>query len=280
MQVPAVRRLRAPRRSGPNSRAEPRARIFLRPHLKISLALIGASQYTALCNARIGREVRLSATRPASSCRRNLTLAFLRKAAPMFKSRIAVAALIAATVTGCNKTTPPISEARPVRTVTVEQGAEGEIVSLTGQVRAKDEVGPRFSPRRTDDRAARSCGRQARRRPGRRPARSADPAECAALGGGQPCVDGGGADPGAPHFRAAAGTLEGRVDHPRQFRRGPAEAPDRPGPGRFCGGAGADRAGAAELHGLVSRRRWSGHRRRRGAGRGRSRRADGCAARA
>ena len=34
--------------------------------------------------------------------------------------------------------------ARPVRTVTVEQGAEGEIVSLTGQVRAKDEVSLAF----------------------------------------------------------------------------------------------------------------------------------------
>ena len=198
----------------------------------------------------------------------------------MFKSRIAAAALIAATLAGCDKTTPPTSEARPVRTVTVEQGAEGEIVSLTGQVRAKDEVSSRLSPRRTDDRTARSCGRQARRRSGRRPARSPDPAECAALGGGQPRVDGGGADPGAPHFRAAAGTLEGRVDHTRQFRRGPAEAPDRPGPGRFCGGAGTDRARAAELHGPVGRRRWSGHRRRRGAGRGGSRRADGRAGRA
>src|SRR5271157_2063223 len=62
----------------------------------------------------------------------------------MFKSRIAAAALIAATVTGCDKTTPPTSEARPVRTVTVHEGAEGEIVSLTGQVRAKDEVSLAF----------------------------------------------------------------------------------------------------------------------------------------
>jgi len=62
----------------------------------------------------------------------------------MFKSQIAVAALIVATVAGCDKTTPPISEARPVRTVAVEQGAEGEIVSLTGQVRAKDEVALAF----------------------------------------------------------------------------------------------------------------------------------------
>ena len=42
------------------------------------------------------------------------------------------------------KTTPPVQAARPVRTVTVEQGAEGEIVSLTGQVRAKDEVSLAF----------------------------------------------------------------------------------------------------------------------------------------
>ena len=32
----------------------------------------------------------------------------LRKAAPMFKSQIAAAALIAATVAGCNKTSPPL----------------------------------------------------------------------------------------------------------------------------------------------------------------------------
>ncbi len=62
----------------------------------------------------------------------------------MFKSRIAVAALIAAAVAGCNQTAPPTSEARPVRTVIVHDGAEGEIVSLTGQVRAKDQVSLAF----------------------------------------------------------------------------------------------------------------------------------------
>ena len=62
----------------------------------------------------------------------------------MFKTQIAVAALIAATLAGCDKTTPPVSEARPVRTVAVEQGARGEIVSLTGQVRPKDEVALAF----------------------------------------------------------------------------------------------------------------------------------------
>jgi membrane fusion protein, multidrug efflux system len=62
----------------------------------------------------------------------------------MFTSRIAVAALIAATVAGCDKASPPVSEARPVRTVTVQHGAEGEIVSLTGQVRAKDQASLAF----------------------------------------------------------------------------------------------------------------------------------------
>jgi len=68
----------------------------------------------------------------------------LRKAAPMFKSHIAIAALIAASVAGCNRTSPPLSEARQVRTVTIEHGAGGEIVSLTGHVRAKDEVSLAF----------------------------------------------------------------------------------------------------------------------------------------
>ena len=62
----------------------------------------------------------------------------------MLKRQIAVAALIAATLAGCDKATPPIMADRPVRTITIEQGAEGEIVSLTGQVRAKDEVSLAF----------------------------------------------------------------------------------------------------------------------------------------
>jgi RND family efflux transporter MFP subunit len=68
------------------------------------------------------------------------------EATPMFKSQIAplIALLIAASVTGCDKPAPPSSEARPVRTVTVERNAEGETVSLTGQVRAKDEASLAF----------------------------------------------------------------------------------------------------------------------------------------
>ena len=45
---------------------------------------------------------------------------------------------------GCDKKPPPAAEVRPVRVVTVKRGAEGETVSLTGQVRAKDQVSLAF----------------------------------------------------------------------------------------------------------------------------------------
>jgi membrane fusion protein, multidrug efflux system len=60
------------------------------------------------------------------------------------KSKFAVAALVSMTVAGCNKPAPPTEAARPVRTVTVEHRAEGEIVSLTGHVRAKDQASLAF----------------------------------------------------------------------------------------------------------------------------------------
>jgi membrane fusion protein, multidrug efflux system len=62
----------------------------------------------------------------------------------MFKPRILCAALIAATVTGCDKPVPPTPQARLVRAVTVERRVEGETVSLTGHVRAKDQVSLAF----------------------------------------------------------------------------------------------------------------------------------------
>lgn len=62
----------------------------------------------------------------------------------MFKPQILFAALIAATVTGCDKPTPPTSQARPVRAVTVERVAGGETVSLTGHIRAKDQASLAF----------------------------------------------------------------------------------------------------------------------------------------
>lgn len=64
----------------------------------------------------------------------------------MSEPRIAIVAaiLIAATVTGCDEPAPPAPQARPVRAVTVEHGAQGEIVSLTGQIRATDHVSLAF----------------------------------------------------------------------------------------------------------------------------------------
>jgi RND family efflux transporter MFP subunit len=62
----------------------------------------------------------------------------------MLKSRIVVAALIAATLAGCDKPAPPTSQVRPVRAVTVDRRAEGETVSLAGHIRAKNEVSLAF----------------------------------------------------------------------------------------------------------------------------------------
>jgi membrane fusion protein, multidrug efflux system len=62
----------------------------------------------------------------------------------MFNPRILAAALIFVPLAGCQEKAPPTVQARPVRTVTVERGAEGETVSLTGQVQAKDHVSLAF----------------------------------------------------------------------------------------------------------------------------------------
>ena len=62
----------------------------------------------------------------------------------MSKLSILAAALIAMVVAGCDKPTPPNDEPRPVRTVTIEQKAEGATVSLTGHIRAKDQVSVAF----------------------------------------------------------------------------------------------------------------------------------------
>ncbi|MBV9751995.1 MAG: efflux RND transporter periplasmic adaptor subunit [Hyphomicrobiales bacterium] len=63
---------------------------------------------------------------------------------PMFKSRFLVAALITVAVSGCEKSEAPAPQARPVRTLTIERRAVGETVSLTGQIRAKDQVSLAF----------------------------------------------------------------------------------------------------------------------------------------
>jgi RND family efflux transporter MFP subunit len=52
--------------------------------------------------------------------------------------------LIAASVAGCSKKVARTPEPRPVRTVTVDALADGETVSFTGQIRAKDQVNLAF----------------------------------------------------------------------------------------------------------------------------------------
>ncbi len=62
----------------------------------------------------------------------------------MCKFQILTILLIAAALAGCDKKPTPAAQVRPVRTVTVGRAADGETVSLTGQVRAKDQVSLAF----------------------------------------------------------------------------------------------------------------------------------------
>ena len=62
----------------------------------------------------------------------------------MLRFQIIAAVLVAATVTGCDKKEAHDPPARPVRTVTIERGVNEETVSLTGQIRAKDEISLAF----------------------------------------------------------------------------------------------------------------------------------------
>jgi RND family efflux transporter MFP subunit len=62
----------------------------------------------------------------------------------MSKLSILAAALIATALTGCDKPAPPNDEPRPVRTITIDRNAEGETISLTGHIRAKDQVSVAF----------------------------------------------------------------------------------------------------------------------------------------
>lgn len=55
-------------------------------------------------------------------------------------SRVAIAGAIAIALAGCQEQAAPPPSVRPVRAITVERHAEGEPVSLTGHVRAQDQV--------------------------------------------------------------------------------------------------------------------------------------------
>ena len=55
------------------------------------------------------------------------------RSAPVF------AGLILALLVGCKEQAPPAAEIRPVRTVTATPHSEGELVRVTGQIRARTE---------------------------------------------------------------------------------------------------------------------------------------------
>jgi RND family efflux transporter MFP subunit len=56
----------------------------------------------------------------------------------MISCRTAISAVLALLLVGCDQTPPPVPQARLVRTITVGANASGEVVSLTGHVRARD----------------------------------------------------------------------------------------------------------------------------------------------
>ena len=62
----------------------------------------------------------------------------------MSKVSVLAVVLIATSMAGCDKPAAPVPETRPVRAVVIERRAEGETVSLTGQVRAKDQASLAF----------------------------------------------------------------------------------------------------------------------------------------
>ncbi len=71
------------------------------------------------------------------------TVSYRRSARPMV--RAVPLALVALLVAGCDGGAPPPQpEVRPVRVVTVEHSAGGEMVSLTGTVQAQTEVNLAF----------------------------------------------------------------------------------------------------------------------------------------
>ncbi len=62
----------------------------------------------------------------------------------MFKTPVYAALLISTALVGCSEPESSAPEARPVRTIMAERSAAGDIVSLTGQVRAKDQASIAF----------------------------------------------------------------------------------------------------------------------------------------
>ena len=170
----------------------------------------------------------------------------------MSKCRIPIAVLlVAAAVSGCDKPAPPASQARPVRTVTVEQRAGGEIVSLTGQVRAKDQASLAF------------------RLDGRMIERPVNVGDVVAAGQVVARLDPQIQQSSLRSAQANLSSVEAQLNEARitlwreqellksgwtsraKFDKAQHNFRDASGPGRRRAGTGAHRAGAAELHGLV-----------------------------
>ena len=155
--------------------------------------------------------------------------------------------LLAASIAGCSKKVARTPEPRPVRTVTVDELADGETVSFTGQIRAKGQVNLAF---RLDGRVIeRNAGvgeellRQAKLSPGSTSERT----ERAALKPRPSSHRRGAADPGAACFWPAAGAAEERLDAACQVRRRPGGAAHGRSAGRLGPGAVAHRSDRLEL---------------------------------
>ena len=168
----------------------------------------------------------------------------------------------------CQQAEAPPPDIRPVKTITVERRADEQSVSLTGQIRAQDEVSLAF---RIDGRMIErpvNVGDQVE--PGQVVARLDPQNQQNALRSAQASLSAarGAADPGAgTPSSASRSLLQNGFTTRAQFDDAQQALADRRGAGRFRTGATAHRPGPARLHRAAGRR--SRHRDRQG---GRARR--------
>jgi membrane fusion protein, multidrug efflux system len=98
--------------------------------------VIVAMQHTAKGAAKILKKctgTRQLTQSPASYGAARSSMRSAMRSAPVF------ACLILALLAGCKEEAPPAAEIRPVQTVTATPGSEGELVRVTGQIRARTE---------------------------------------------------------------------------------------------------------------------------------------------
>ena len=200
---------------------------FFAARRKIGVARTSAIQYTALCNANTGGDPRPSATRAGRLLQTEAHFDVNAKGFTNVQVSNCCGGPDRRDPGGLRQSGPahPSGSAGSDRHRRAGRGRRDGLAHRPGSRQGRGQS--RLSRRRPDDRAAGPCRRRADRGPVGRSARSPDPGQCAALGSGQPRLARGGADRGAPHLLAAAAALDGRLGHARQFRRRPAEAPDR-----------------------------------------------------